>query len=190
MSAQYTTFALARVTPDGGVLSGGAGRTPRDRFDFIVGGIPLLSRLCEWGESGCSGAFSAFDGVSPLAADVPPVILPAWLGALLLETPAPLDGERRILYGCSECQSLECGMVTVAAERDGDAVIWRDLAWQTTERADLARDGYHGLGPFRFRRAPYCAELRKLIAPPAPGAAVDGPENRSSDPPPTDRNRP
>ncbi|WP_455360221.1 oxidoreductase [Streptomyces sp. SYSU K21746] len=154
MSAEYATFALAPAVRAGGVLADGSYQAHRDFLDFVVNGRPLLFQL------------SDLDAVSPLASDVPPAIFTAHVRALLLEADAPLDGGRYLIYGCPECEGLECGAVTAAIERggpDGQDFVWRDFAWQTDETADLERNGYHGIGPFRFRGGPYRQELERLL---------------------------
>ncbi|MFE2534183.1 oxidoreductase [Streptomyces sp. NPDC059371] len=151
MSSEYATFGLAPATRAGGVLAGGDHRARRDAVDFVVGGRPLLDRL------------SGLDAVSPIASDVPPAIFTAQVRSLLLEAEAPLDGGRHVIYGCPECESVECGAVTAVIESDGDDYVWRDFAWQTGERADLERNGYHGVGPFRFRGPEYRGALNSLL---------------------------
>ncbi|MGW7516543.1 oxidoreductase [Streptomyces sp. NPDC054796] len=166
MHAEYASFALAPATRTGGVLPGGAYQAHRDFLDFVVDGRPLLSRLDD------------VDAVSPLAADLGPTVFTAHVRRLLLESEAPLDGGRHVLYGCPECEDLGCGAVTAVIEREGDggsgdegedegeeaAVVWRDFAWQTDVKADLEHDGYPGIGPFRFRAREYRAELERLLA--------------------------
>ncbi|WP_030041988.1 hypothetical protein, partial [Streptomyces resistomycificus] len=66
-------------------------------------------------------------------------------------------------YGCPECEDLACGAVTAAIDRDGEDFVWRDFAWQTDEHADLERNGYHGIGPFRFQGAEYRTALHSLL---------------------------
>ncbi|MGW6462231.1 oxidoreductase, partial [Streptomyces sp. NPDC055078] len=165
MSAEYATFGLAPAMRAGGVLANGVSQAHRDFMDFIVDGQPLLFQLCD------------LDAVSPLASDVPPAILTAEVRTLLLEAPTPLGGGRCVIYACPECESLECGAVTAVIERDGDDVIWRDFAWQTSEQADLDLNGYHGIGPFRFQGDAYRAELGRLIAA-AEAADAAGPLRR------------
>ncbi|MFC5959347.1 oxidoreductase [Streptomyces pratens] len=152
MPAEYATFGLTPAIRAGALLSGGDHQVHRDFVDFVVDGRPLLFRLCD------------LDAVSPLASDIPPAIFTAQVRSLLLETEAPLPSGRYIVYGCPECEDLACGAVTAAIERDGEDYIWRDFAWQTGEHADLERDGYHGLGPFRFRGADYRTALAALPA--------------------------
>lgn len=153
MSAEYATFGLAPATRAGGVLADGDYRVHRDFVDFVIDGRPLLYQL------------SDLDAVSPLASDVPPAVLTAQVRGLLLETEAPLDGGRHVIYGCPECESIGCGAVTAVIEKDdsADAYVWRDFAWQTDEHADLERNGYHGTGPFRFHGAAYRGALNTLL---------------------------
>ncbi|WBO62590.1 oxidoreductase [Streptomyces camelliae] len=150
MSAAYATFGLAPATRAGGVLADGGYQVHRDFVDFVVDGRPLLFQL------------SDLDAVSPLASDIPPAIFTEQVRALLLEAEPPLPDGRFVLYGCPECEDLGCGAVTAVIERDGDDYVWRDFAWQTDEHADLERDGYPGIGPFRFRGPEYRAALTAL----------------------------
>ncbi|MFF2851121.1 oxidoreductase [Streptomyces sp. NPDC058001] len=161
MSAVYTTFGLAPATRTGGVLANGDYQVHRDFVDFIVDGRPLLFQL------------SDLDAVSPLASDVPPAIFAAQARGLLLEANAPLADGRYVIYGCPECEGIECGAVTAVIEKapDGDDYIWRDFAWQTDTRADLDLNGYHGIGPYRFRGAEYRDALRRLIEDAGAGGA-------------------
>jgi hypothetical protein len=152
MSAEYATFGLAPAMRPGGVLANGDYQVHRDFVDFIVDGRPLLFQL------------SDLDAVSPLASDVPPAIFTAQVRSLLLEADAPLDGGRYVIYGCPECQGLECGAVTAVIEKAGDDYVWRDFAWQTDERVDLELNGYHGIGPFRFHGAEYRSALNSLLS--------------------------
>ncbi|MEU0740508.1 oxidoreductase [Streptomyces sp. NPDC006134] len=166
MAAEYATFGLAPAMRAGGVLADGAYQVHRDFLDFIVDGRPLLFRLAD------------LDAVSPLASDVPPALFAAQVRGLLLETEAPLPGGRYILYGCPECADLACGAVTAVIEREGgsggggegdedgeggEVFVWRDFAWQTDVNADLERDGYHGIGPYRFSGPAYRAALASLL---------------------------
>ncbi|MFI6105360.1 oxidoreductase [Streptomyces sp. NPDC051310] len=164
LTPAHASFALAPAIRAGAVMAGGGYRVHRDFMDFIVDGHPLLHRL------------SDLDAVSPLASDVPPAIFTGHVRRLLLEADAPLPEGRYVIYGCPECADLGCGAVTAVIERDGDDVVWRDFAWQTDETADLERDGYHGIGPFRFRGEEYRTELERLL--------TDGPRRQgdSGDP--------
>ncbi|MDJ1131074.1 oxidoreductase [Streptomyces iconiensis] len=152
MHAEYATFGLAPAMRAGGILPSGAYQAHREFLDFIVDGRPLLLRLDD------------VDAVSPLAADLGPTVFTAHVQRLLLEAEPPLDGGRYVLYGCPECEGLDCGAVTAVIEREDDAIIWRDFAWQTDGTADLERNGYPGIGPFRFHVEQYRDELERVIA--------------------------
>ncbi|MFV8186429.1 MULTISPECIES: oxidoreductase [unclassified Streptomyces] len=151
MSAEYASFGLAPAMRAGGVLANGDYQVHRDFVDFVVDGRPLLFQL------------SDLDAVSPLASDVPPAIFTEQVRSLLLEARAPLPDGRYVIYGCPDCADLACGAVTAVIERDGEDYIWRDFAWQTGEHADLELNGYHGIGPFRFRGAAYREALDALL---------------------------
>ncbi|WP_445521008.1 oxidoreductase [Streptomyces sp. NEAU-174] len=160
MTSEYVTFGLAPAMRAGGVLADGAYQTHRDFLDFVVDGRPLLARLAD------------LDAVSPLAADIGPSALAEQVRRLLLETePAP-EGSRFVLYGCPECEGPECGAVTAVIERDGPDVVWRDFVRQTGGTPDIERDGYHGLGPYRFHGEQYRTALKGLLT--ADGALAPG----------------
>ncbi|WP_367319526.1 oxidoreductase [Streptomyces sp. HUAS ZL42] len=158
MSAEYATFGLAPAMRAGGVLADGGYQVHRDFLDFVVDGRPLLFRL------------SDLDAVSPLASDVPPAIFTAQVRSLLLDAEAPLPDGRYVIYGCPECEDLACGAVTAVIERHGDDYVWRDFAWQTEQAVDLELNGYHGIGPFRFRGGDYRSALNSLLDGAAPAA--------------------
>ena len=91
-----------------------ATQTPRRFLDYVIDGESLYER------HGC-------DYISGLG----------WLDAaedehtaqrLLLEEPPDVD-ERVALYVCPEDADLYCGAVTATIERNGDEIVWRDLAF-------------------------------------------------------------
>ncbi|QKV91771.1 oxidoreductase [Streptomyces sp. NA02950] len=160
MSFEYVTFGLTPAIRVGGVLADGAYQMHRDFLDFTVDGGPLLPRLPD------------LDVVSSLALDLGPAAFTEQVSGLLLETDAPLEGGRFVIYGCPECEGLECGALTAVIERDGPDVVWRDFVWQTDHAApDAERDALPGIGPYRFRGDQYRTELKRLLA-------DDGPEGR------------
>lgn len=156
MAVEYVSLALEAAPRAGAEQVAGAGQVRRESPDFVVGGKPLLTLL------------AAAGAVSPLASDVDPSPLTPHARALLpQDTPCgdpPLESGRYVLYACSECALLECGVVTAVVEREGADVVWRDFVWQTGEGADPRRDGYPGVGPFRFRAGEYRAALAALAA--------------------------
>ncbi|WP_329284870.1 hypothetical protein [Streptomyces sp. NBC_00691] len=169
MPAVYTTLDLApAVLPDGEGVHPGAFARPRPRpedVDLVVGGRALLHRLDE---------AEGIDTVSPLAGDLPPALRAEHVRALLAPDadggPATrLPGGRRVIYSCPDCEDLGCGAVTAVVEHEGEDVVWRDFAWQTGPTADPAREGYPGVGPYRFHRAAYRTVLGGLA--PEPGTA-------------------
>ncbi|MFF5589818.1 oxidoreductase [Streptomyces hygroscopicus] len=156
MTSQYVTFGLVPAMRAGGVLADGAYQAHRDFLDFAVDGSPLLVRLAD------------LDAVSPLALDLGPSDFAEQVRTLLPEAETPLEGSRRVIYGCPECAGLACGAVTAVIERDGPDVVWRDFGRQTGRTPDAERDGYHDIGPYRFRGEEYRAALERLL--PADGA--------------------
>ncbi|MFE3068355.1 hypothetical protein [Streptomyces sp. NPDC059247] len=123
-----------------------------DDTDLLVDGRSLLRRL-----DACEDA----DTVSPLAGDLRPVLRPEHVRLLL----APGPAARRVIYSCPDCDDPGCGAVTALVEEDGDDVVWRDFRWQTGPDTDPVRDGYPGIGPYRFHGPGYRAVLRALPAP-------------------------
>ncbi|MEU5217543.1 hypothetical protein AB0G79_15275 [Streptomyces sp. NPDC020807] len=157
--------------PSAHTLLGLTAPSHHDATDLVVDGRPLLHRLDE---------AEGIDAVPPLAADLPPVLRADHVRALLT---APRTAVRRTLYSCPDCadgDALGCGTVSVVVERDGEDVVWRDFAWQTEATSgrdrgvDPVRDGYPGVGPYRFRADAYRSALLGLpgVGTPLVGAAV------------------
>ncbi|MER5963810.1 hypothetical protein [Streptomyces sp. NPDC002057] len=153
MRGAYTTLDLAPADRADGVLPGSPTGHRPDPLDLVVDGRPLLRLLDE-----VDGA----DTVSPLASDLPPVLRADHVERLLGEGHGAGDG-RRVIYSCPDCDDPGCGAVTAHVGRDGDDVVWRDFAWQTGPTADLAREGYPGVGPYRFHGAAYRSVLLRLL---------------------------
>ncbi|MCX4984634.1 hypothetical protein [Streptomyces sp. NBC_00572] len=153
MRGAYTTLDLAPATRADGVLPGSPTGPRHDLVDLVVDGRPLL-RLLDQADG--------VDTVSPLASDVPPVLRADHVERLLGRDPGPGDG-RRVIYSCPDCEDLGCGVVTAVVEHHGEDVVWRDFAWQTGPTADAARDGYPGVGPYRFHGAAYRSVLLRLL---------------------------
>ncbi|WP_327165161.1 hypothetical protein [Streptomyces zaomyceticus] len=156
MRGAYTTLELAPTTGADGVIpvsSTGLGEHPAD---LVVDGRPLLRLLDEVGEG------HGVDTVSPLASDLPPVLRADHVERLLGRGPGSADG-RRVIYSCPDCDDPGCGAVTAFVAHDGEDVVWRDFAWQTGPTADLAGEGYPGVGPYRFHGAAYRSVLLRLL---------------------------
>ncbi|KQX50884.1 MULTISPECIES: hypothetical protein [unclassified Streptomyces] len=175
MPGAYTTLDLvtdhtsgsAPATPASGLPAGGFTAPRRDPVDLLVDGRPLLRLLDE---------ADGIDAVPPLASDLPPVLRADHLRRLLDPEPASADG-RQVIYACPDCDDPGCGAVTAVVARevgedaydegDGDVVVWRDFAWQTGPTVDPVRDGYPGVGPYRFPGATYRSVLLRLLGSPA-----------------------
>lgn len=168
----YTTLDLApAVLPDAGGALPGAFTRPRPRaedVDLVVDGRALLHRLDE---------AEGVDTVSPLAGDLPPALRAEHVRGLLDPDAIALrlTGGRRVIYSCPDCEDLGCGAVTAVVEHDGEDVVWRDFAWQTGPTADPAREGYPGVGPYRFHRTTYRTVLRRLGPEPRPELRPEAP---------------
>lgn len=74
------------------------------------------------------------------------------LTGLLLETPPSLSSGRYELYGCL-CGDIMCGSITVAIERAGDRIVWKDFAHEDGEA--VYKSGFGEAGPFEFEIAQY-----------------------------------
>ncbi|MER6097584.1 hypothetical protein ABT154_17340 [Streptomyces sp. NPDC001728] len=179
MPGAHTTLDLdtdhtpALVAPSGGVPAGGFTGPRPHPVDLVVDGRPLLRLLDE---------AEGIDAVPPLASDLPPVLRAEHLRRLLdpVAATASADG-RQVIYSCPDCDDPGCGAVTAVVEREGDAhhsgeghsgegegegagdVVWRDFAWQTGPTVDPVRDGYPGVGPYRFHGATYRSVLLRLL---------------------------
>ncbi|GGY37569.1 hypothetical protein [Streptomyces tanashiensis] len=140
MPVPYTPLDLVSAARPGG---------EHLHHDFLVDGRPLLHRLDET---------DGFDTVSPLAADIPPTVRAEHAHRLLLA-----DGSRQVIHSCPDCEDPGCGAVTAVVAREGGDVVWRDFAWQTGPTADPEREGYPGVGPYRFHAATYRSVLLRLL---------------------------
>jgi len=133
----------------------GGATTERWSWDFVVDGRSLAAALA----ADVAGALGWGD--------------PAWqaliLDKLLGRSAPDLPPDRVALYVCPECGDLGCGAVTASVVREGDAVVWRDFAWERDWEAPAPADRL-ALGPFRFERGPYGRLLRAATeARPGPG---------------------
>lgn len=115
---------------------GGGGRTERRFLDFVIGGVPLWSRL-------------DVDFISPfgwLSADEQE----ASIKRFLRKAPADMSGGRTTLYVCPECADLGCGAVTTLVQREGDVIVWKDFGVQNNYDDVVHVEGFDDIGPFSF----------------------------------------
>jgi len=91
-------------------------QTPRRFLDFIIDGESLYDR-------------HGLDLISPLGWFVPPADEKA-ARQLLLEEPSEF-GHRVEIYVCPECGDRYCGSLTAIVERQGEEIVWRDIASTT-----------------------------------------------------------
>jgi len=142
-----STIEIAWRTRDGG-----GGRTERRFLDFVIDGVPLLSRF-------------GGDFISPFG----------WCDAAtqdatldrLLRKPTERPGGRSVLYLCPECADIGCGAITVVVEGKANAIVWRDFGVQNDYEGDVDRAGFENTGPFTFDGLLYHRLLESL----RPGAA-------------------
>jgi hypothetical protein len=130
-------------------FEGGASKTQRDYYDFVVDGFPL-SRLVQ-------------DQTSCLW--LPPN---KWTveaaRRLLLEIPSDFPNNRRALYICAECGDLGCGAVSVVIENDETTFTWRDFAYQNNYEDELyVLPAFDQMGVLKFNRGLYEHLLRGVI---------------------------
>ena len=109
------------------VRDGGGGRARRDYLDFVVDGQSL-------------GALVGGDLVSCLGWMIPNEN-DAALRRLLLDAPADLPNERRILYVCPECGDIGCGAITLQVDREGEFVTWRNFGYENNYE-EIQTQGY------------------------------------------------
>jgi hypothetical protein len=128
---------------------GGGGRTQRDYLDFVVDGDPLSEKV--GGDlASCLGWFVPEQNAKAIH-------------RLMLKEPADLPNNRYSLYVCPECGDLDCGAVSVAIERAGDKIIWRDFGFQTGYDKTVRYEELESIGSFTFDRAQYRNALRGAL---------------------------
>jgi hypothetical protein len=82
---------------------------------------------------------------------------------LLKRDPGDGSDGRTSLYVCAECGDLGCGAITVRIDETPDEIIWWDFGFEYNVGGELERNAYSSLGPFRFDRPSYEAELKALL---------------------------
>lgn len=123
---------------------------PRARyFDFVVDGVSVQDAL----RAGAEHRVGVL-GWGHLEADI--------ARQLLLLDPAPIAGNRHLLYVCSQCGDLGCGANTVEIVREGDQVVWRAFAFENGYEPDMTDfDTHRAVGPFRFDAGQYADAITK-----------------------------
>lgn len=67
---------------------------------------------------------------------------------------------------CPECGDLDCGTISVAISRDGEAIVWEEFGFENTYEAEVRRNRLEDVGPFRFDARAYFEILRPVLASP------------------------
>ena len=132
---------LALLHRPGRKLSEAAYETERVSFDFVVDD-QRLSALIPRDVASCLGWGT-------------PAAQSQNVAKILLRGEPDVPPNRYALYVCPECGDLGCGALTAVIERDGDAIIWRDFAWQNNYEDKVWREGFEDLGQFRFDAPSY-----------------------------------
>src|SRR5262245_28285138 len=109
----------------------GTFKTERNSWDFVVDGISVRSI---WQDADSFGAVVA-DSVGVLGWGEP---------RFEAESVAKLQGNKQpdyppnrvAMYVCPECGDLGCGAVTVAVNREAEAITWSDFRWEVNWYAD------------------------------------------------------
>jgi hypothetical protein len=124
------------------------GSTPRRFLDYIVDGESLYDRH-GYDFVSCLGWFMVEEDERAAG---------RLLGA---EPPDAFDGSVAV-YVCPECGDLLCGALTAFISREGDEVVWRDLAYITPDWSEWvasneawSRGPADGLEELRFPATDY-----------------------------------
>lgn len=122
---------------------GGGGKTHRLWLDFVIDGSSLHDAADLQGSIGCLGWG-------------PPDFELLSIRQLQRKAPAPIEGNRVMLYVCPECGDLGCGAFTTRVARDGDVITWSDFAFENDyEPVNTDDDSYAKIGPFHFNSQEY-----------------------------------
>lgn len=123
---------------------GGAMRSQRFYFDFIIDGKPL-SELLGVKENGMIGVLGTFSHGNYEKEKI---------SELLLEKETELGNGRVIIYGCSECLDIGCGAMTVKIEKVDNSIIWKEFAYEN-EYEETDFEEYKKIGSFVFEQKAY-----------------------------------
>ncbi len=148
---EVSTIELVKNYRPSVKLPGGATKSHRDYYDFVINGFPL------------SDLAKKRDMVSCLWIPVNKWTIEA-AQRLLLEIPADFPENRRSLYGCAECGDLGCGAISLVIESEDTMIVWRDFALQTNYEDVLHQlPDFDELGELRFNKTEYSDLLHSII---------------------------
>lgn len=82
---------------------------------------------------------------------------------LLATEPGDASDGRISLYVCPECGDLGCGAITIRIVGTSGEIVWRDFGYENNYEAHVERELFAPLGPYRFDRADYTAQLEALL---------------------------
>ena len=129
--------------------------------DLLIDGTALLQHV-----ERATG--KSFDLASPLGW-MPTDYSKEWAARIVGASPAVLESGRCELLVCPECGDLGCGCVSCVVHREGELVVWSELAWET-DYPDLVVP--FRMGGFRFRAGELCgilgvSRVEQAVKPPA-----------------------
>lgn len=133
-------------------LSGGAYKSERHFFDFVVNGNSLWERVGK-----------RHDMVTVLCREFAAEETRKAVHRLLLTEKADFPDDRRSLFICSECGELGCGAITAVVAKAGDNITWKAFGYENTYESDVRLSDYAGVGPFTFDAVSYQCLLSQAI---------------------------
>lgn len=128
-------------------------KTERPFLDFVIDGVSLYE-----------AAAKDRDLVSVIWTDPPvPDERMKAIRRLLAAEPGDASDGRISLYVCPECGDLGCGAITIRIEGTSGEIVWRDFGYENNYEAHVEREPFAPLGPYRFDRVDYTAQLEALL---------------------------
>ena len=137
----------------------GGDKTERHFWDYVVHVISLRST---WQDADRFGVVA--DSVGVLGWGKAGIEAES-VAKLRIDEQADYPPNRVAIYVCPECGDLGCGAVTVAVNRDAEAVTWSDFRWEVNWYADHPGESTirFELGPFRFDYDAYSEVLNSAL---------------------------
>jgi hypothetical protein len=137
----------------GDPASGGPYKPQRSSWDFVIDGVSLY-------EPAATGR----DLVSVIWTEPPvPQERVQAIRRLLTAEPGDASDGRVSLYVCPECGDLGCGAISVRIDGTPGEIVWRDFGFENNYEDSVERAAFASLGPFRFDRLAYAAQLEVLL---------------------------